>query len=66
MLKKVSHLARPAPARQDDPCPRPGRSSTASPCFTFHTSRIGVTGSEANMPLVDFFSVPLIREKSDR
>jgi hypothetical protein len=66
MLKKASLLARQAPASQDAPCPRPGRSSTANHCFTFHTSRFGVSGSEARTPLVDRFSIPLIREKSDR
>ena len=36
MLKKTRLLTRPAPARQDAPFRRQGRSSEADPRFTFH------------------------------
>ena len=59
MLKKTRCLTRPTPARQDAPFLRQGRSSSADPRFTFHTSRFTAPGSVASTRLVDFFSILL-------
>ena len=61
MLKKASLLTRLTPARQDAPFRGQGRSSEANPRFTFYVSRFTAHGSEARTPLVDFFSILLMR-----
>ena len=59
MLKKTRCLTHPTPARQDAPFLRQGRSSSADPRFTFHTSRFTAPGSVASTRLADFFSILL-------
>ena len=59
MLKKTRCLTRPTPARQDAPFLRQGRSSSANPRFTFHTSRFTAPESVASTRLADFFNILL-------